>query len=77
MSGRSSKSLTVQLELRLLDIDANDGRYQIVADSKVFALARFADGEWRYPGGFPLEFEPTHYRPASMLVKPEGIDAQG
>lgn len=66
-----------RLTFRRLDDAALDGKYQLVADGKVFALARFIDGEWRYPGGDLLEFGPTHYRPAGMMMKPEGIDAQG
>ena len=66
-----------RIVFRQLDADARDGKYQLVADGRVFALVRFLDGEWRYPGGDLLEFGPTHYRPASAIMKPEGIDAQG
>lgn len=66
--------IKAELELRLIDSDAKDGKYQFVADGRVFALVRFIEGEWRYPGGDLLEFGPTHYRPASAAMKPEGQD---
>ncbi|MEQ1499171.1 MAG: hypothetical protein ABL914_10955 [Novosphingobium sp.] len=73
----SKRPATIEgrLTFRLIDSDAKDGKYQLVADGSVFALVRFVDGEWRYPGGDLLEFGPTHYRPASALMKPEGADA--
>lgn len=67
-------TILLELELRLIDSDAKDGKYQIVADGAVFALARFAGGEWTYPGGDLLEFGPSHYRPASAAMKPEASD---
>lgn len=72
MSKRTSK--IIELELRLIDVDAKDGRYQIVADSAVFALVKFVDGQFVYPGGHALDFVPTHYRPAGGLIKPEDSD---
>ena len=65
-------SIKAELELRRIDDGAKDGKYQFVADDRLFALVRFVDGEWRYPGGDLLEFGPTHYRPASAALKPEG-----
>lgn len=69
---RAARTIEIRLELRLLDADAKNGRYQLVSDGTVFALARWKDGEFTYPGGEPIEFPVTHYRPAGLLVKPEG-----
>ncbi len=77
MTKRAARSIEIRLELQLLDAEAKNGRYQIVSDGKVFALARWKEGEFAYPGGEPIEFPVTHYRPASRLVKPEVFDGEG
>lgn len=71
---RAARTIEIRLELRLLDADAKNGRYQFVSDGTVFALARWKGGEFTYPGGEPIEFPVTHYRPAGLLVKPESRD---
>lgn len=71
---RAARTIKIRLQLRLLDADAKNGRYQFVSDGKVFALARWKDGEFTYPGGEPIEFPVTHYRPAGLVVKPESRD---
>lgn len=48
-----------------IDTAARDGNLQLVfSEAKGFALVRWADDGWRFPGGQPLDFEPTAYRPS-------------
>lgn len=73
-----SKPIDLQLRCELIDERAHDGRFQIVCNDKLFAIARWRDDAqpfgFVYPSGEPIEFTPTHYRPAAQMIEPEGAE---
>ena len=75
---RTAKPIDLQLRCEAIDDQARDGRFQIVCNAKVFAIARWRDDEapfgFVYPGGEPIEFNPTHYRAAALMINPEGAE---
>ena len=66
------ETLVAQLTLVRIDDGAMNGKYQFVTDGEGFALAKWTEDGWAYPGGEMLDLMPTHYRPASLVIKPEG-----
>lgn len=63
-------AMRLRIDLQPIDEAARDGRYKLLSDGREQALARWVNLEFTYPGGAPLDFVPTHYRPAHGLVAP-------
>lgn len=59
------------LDLHPIDDAARDGRHYLVFDGRTqpgrFAVAAWraspAGGEWQFPGGQPIGFDPVEYQP--------------
>ncbi|MEA3264162.1 MAG: hypothetical protein U9R07_11845 [Pseudomonadota bacterium] len=58
------------IELQDIDDAARDGKYHFLADDALFAIGRWADDHWTYPGKKPLDFTPRYYRPATKVMTP-------
>lgn len=71
MSRDVPKTLEAKIPLVRIDDGARDGKYQFLTDGYNFALARWTDNGWAYPGGAGLYMTPTHYRPASKVIGAE------
>lgn len=69
--GDRSKQLDAVIRLSPIDGQASNGALMFLADSKHFALGRYAIKGFFYPEGAPLEFEPTHFAPAGAACFPQ------
>lgn len=65
------------IQLQDISDEARDGKYHFLADDKLFALGRWVEDRWVYPGNTPLDFVPLYHRPATQVVNPTRERAHG
>ena len=59
-----SRPVPAQLRnLPAIDDRARDGKYRLIGNAAQFAVARWAESDWVFPSGHPVDFTPDRYQP--------------